>query len=66
MGGNESQFIVHDGVASAVGIGFGEADPKPWKTVPGKRLRVRQRRWTNSSVVYEVEADALRWTSGPM
>ena len=35
-----SQFIVHDGGASALGVGFREADPRPWKTVPGKRLRV--------------------------
>ena len=34
----------------------------------GKRLRVLRRRWTGSSVAYEVvdEADALRWTSAPM
>ena len=63
-----SQFIVHDGGTSALGIGFREADPRPWKTMPGKRLRVRRRRWTGSSAAYEVvdEADALRWTSAPM
>ena len=50
------------------GVGFREADPRPWKTVPGKRLRVRRRRWTGSSAMYDVvdEADALRWTSVPM
>ena len=42
MVGNRSQFIVHDGGASALGVGFREADPRPWKTVPGKRLRVRR------------------------
>ena len=31
MVGNESQFIVHDGGASALGVGFREADPRPWK-----------------------------------
>ena len=41
-GGNESQFIVHDGGSSALGVGFREADPRPWKTMPGKRLRVRR------------------------
>ena len=40
MVGNGSQFIVHDGAASALVIGFQEADPRPWKTVPGKRLSV--------------------------
>ena len=52
----------------ACGVGFQEADPRPWKTVPGKRLRVRRRWWTGSSAAYEVvdEADALRWTSAPM
>ena len=67
MVGNGSQFIVHDGGASALGVGFREADPRP-KTMLGKRLRVRRRRWTGSSAVYEVvdEADALRWTSAPM
>ena len=66
MVGNGSQFIVHDGGASALGVGFREADPR--KTVPGKRLRVRRRWWTCSSEAYEVvdEADALRWTSAPM
>ena len=64
MVGNGSQFIVHDGGASALGVGFREADPRPWKTVPGKRLRVR-RRWTGSSAAYEVvdEADTLWWMS---
>ena len=38
---NESQFIVHDSGASALGVGFREADPRPWKMVPGKRLCVR-------------------------
>ena len=68
MVGNGSQFIVHDGVASALGIGFQEAEPRLWKTVPGKRLHVRRRWWTGSSAAYEVvdEADALRWTSAPM
>ena len=68
MVGNGIQFIVHDGGASALGVGFREADPRPWKMVPGKRLCVRRRRWTGSSVAYEVidEADALRWTSAPM
>ena len=53
--------------ASALGVVFREADPRPWKTVPGKRLCVR-RRWTGSSAAYEVvdEADALRWMSAPM
>ena len=37
---NGSQFIVHDGGTSALGVGFWEADPRPWKTMPGKRLRV--------------------------
>ena len=62
------QRVVHDGGASMLGVGFREADPRPWKTVPGKRLRVRRRWWTGSSVAYEVvdEADALRWTSAPM
>ena len=61
MVGNGSQFIVHDGGTSALGVGFREADPRPWKTMPGKRLRVRRRRWTGSSAAYEVvdEADAL-------
>ena len=51
-----------------LGVGFWEADPRPWKTMPGKRLRVRRRRWTGSSAAYEVvdEADALWWTSAPM
>ena len=49
-------------------VRFREADPRPWKTMPGKRLRVRGRRWTGSSAAYEVvnEADALRWMSAPM
>ena len=68
MVGNGSQFIVHDGGTSAPGVGFREADPRPWKMMSRKRLRVRRRRWTGSSVAYEVidEADALRWTSAPM
>ena len=68
MDGNGSQFIVHDGGISALGVGFREADLRPWKTVPGKRLHVRRRRWTGSSAVYEVvdEADALRWMSALM
>ena len=68
MVGNESQFIVHDSGASTLGVGFREADPRPWKMMPGKRLRVQRRRWTGSSAAYEVvdEADALRWTSAPM
>ena len=67
MVGNGSQFIVHYGGASTLGIGFREADPRPWKTVLGKRLRVR-RQWAGSSATYEVidEADALRWMSAPM
>ena len=40
-GGNGSQFIVHDGGTSALGVGFREADLRPWNTMPGKRLRVR-------------------------
>ena len=68
MVGNGSQFIFHDGGVFVLGIGFWEAEPRSWKTVPGKRLRVRRRRWTGSSAAYEVvdEADALRWTSVPM
>ena len=68
MVGNGSQFIFHDGGASALGVGFREVDPRPWKTVPVKRLHVRRRQWTGSSAAYEVvdEADALRWTSAPM
>ena len=68
MVGNGSQFIVHDGGASALGVGFREADLRPWKAVPGKRLRVRRQRWTDSSAAHEVidEADALRWMSAPM
>ena len=68
MVGNGSQFIVHDGGASALGVDFQEADPRPWKTVPGKRLRVQRQRWTGSSVAYEVidEADVLRWMIAPM
>ena len=41
MVGNGSQFIVHDGGTSALGVGFREADLRPWKTMLGKRLRVR-------------------------
>ena len=33
MVGNESHFIVHDGGTSALGVGFREADPRPWKTM---------------------------------
>ena len=68
MVGNGSHFIVHDGGTSALGVGFREADPRPWKTMPRKRLLVRRGRWTGSSAAYEVvdEADALRWTSAPM
>ena len=68
MVGNGSQFIVHNGGTSALGVDFREADPRPWKMVPGKRLRVRRRRWTGSSAAYEVvdEADVLRWTSAMM
>ena len=68
MVSNGSQFIVHNGGTSALGIGFREADLRPWKTMPGKRLRVRRLRWTGSSAAYEVvdEADALRWMSAPM
>ena len=40
MVGNGSQFIVHDGGTSALRVDFREADPKPWKTMPGKRFRV--------------------------
>ena len=67
-GRQRESVIVHDGGASALGVGFREADPRPWKMVPGKRLRVRRRRWTGSSAAYEVidEADALRWTSAPV
>ena len=68
MVSNGSQFIVHDDGTSTLGVGFREADPRPCKTVPGKRLRVRRQRWTGSSAAYEVvdEADALWWTSAPM
>ena len=68
MVGNGSLFIVHGGGASALGIDFREADPRPWKTMSRKRLRVRRQWWTGSSAAYEVvdEADALRWTSAPM
>ena len=68
MVGNGSQFIVHEGGASVLGVGFREADLRLWKTVSGKRLRVRRRRWTGSSAAYEVvdEAVALRWTSASM
>ena len=48
-GRQRGQFIVHDGGTSALGVGFREADPRPWKTMPGKRLRLRQQRWTGSS-----------------
>ena len=41
-GRQRSQFIVHDGGTFALGVGFREVDPRPWKTVPGKRLCVRQ------------------------
>ena len=65
---NGSQFIVHDGGASVLGVGFREADPRPWKTVPGMRLRVGRRRRTGSSAAYELvdEADVLRWMSALM
>ena len=68
MVGNGSQFIVHDGGTFALGVGFWEADPRPWKTMPGKRLRVERRRWKGYSAAYEVvdEANALRWTSASM
>ena len=68
MVGNGSQFIFHDGGASALGVGFREADPRPWKTMQGKRIHVRRQRWTGSSAAYEVidEADALRWTGAAM
>ena len=68
MVGDESQFIVHDGGTSALGVGFQEADPRPWKMVLGKRLCVRRGWWTSSTAAYEVvdEADALRWTGAPM
>ena len=68
MVGNGSQFIVHDDGTSALGVGFREADPRRWKTMLGKRLHVRRRRWTGSSSAYEVvdEADALWWMSVPM
>ena len=57
-----------DGGAAVLGVGFREADPRPWKTAPGKRLHVRWRRRTGSSVVYDVtdEADARRWTRASM
>jgi hypothetical protein len=42
MVGNMSQFIIDDGGAAALGVGFQEADPRPWKTVPGKQLLVRR------------------------
>ena len=56
------------GGASELGVGFREADPRPWKTVLGKRLRLRRQRWTGSSAAYDMvdEADALRWTSALM
>ena len=68
MVSNGSQFIVHDGGASELGVGFREADPRPWKTMLGKRLHLGRRRWTGSSAAYEVvdEADALRWMSAVM
>ena len=68
MVGNESQFIVHDGGASALGVSFLEEDPRPWKTMPGKRLPVRRRWWTGSSAAYEVvdEVDVLWWMVVPM
>ena len=68
MVGNGSQFIVHDGGTSALGVGFREANPRPWKMMPGKSLCVRRRQWTGSGAAYEVvnEADALRWTSVQM
>ena len=68
MVGNGSQFIVHDGGTSVLGVGFREADPRPWNTVPQKRLHVRRGRWTGSSAAYEVvdEAEALRWMSASM
>ena len=68
MVGNGNQFIVHDGGTSALGVGFREAGPRPWKMMQGKKLRLRRRRWTGSSAAYEVvdEADALRWMSAPM
>ena len=68
MVGNGSQFIVHDGGTSALGVGFREADPRLWKEMLGKRLRLQRRRWIGSSAAYEVvdEVDALRSTSVPM
>ena len=67
-GRHGSHFTLHDSGTSALGVGFQEVDPRPWKTMPRKRLRVRKQRWTGSSAAYEVvdEADALRWTSAPM
>ena len=67
-GRQRESVLVHDGGTSALAVGFWEADPRPWKTMSGKRLRVRRRWWTGSSAAYEVvdEADALRWTSAPM
>ena len=67
-GRQRESVIIHDGGTSVLGVGFREADPRPRKTVPGKRLRVRRRRWTGSSAAYEVidEAVALRWMSAPM
>ena len=41
MVSNGSQFIVHDGGTSVLGVGFQEADLRPWKMVPGKNLHVR-------------------------
>mgnify|MGYP005844150419 CR=1 FL=1 len=68
MVGNGSQFSVHDGGTSTLGVGLQEAGPRPWKMMPGKRLHVRRQQWTDSSAAYEVvdEADALRWMSAPM
>ena len=40
MVGNGSQFIVHNGGTSVLGVGFREADPRPWKTMARKRLRL--------------------------
>ena len=67
-GRQREQFIIHDGGPSVLGVGFREADLRPWNTMPGKRLRVRRRWWTSSSAAYDIvnEADALRWTSAPM
>ena len=40
-GRQRESVIIHDGGTSVLGVGFREADPRPWKTMPGKRLRVR-------------------------